>query len=111
MNIEEAIALLTKDLDAETVSTLLDLFLTDTPEQITGMREALVQGDLPTLGRLAHSIAGSSSTFGLRELRAMALHLEETALAGDVPSLSIQIEALATAYEQAVPELKRIIQQ
>jgi len=110
MNIQEAIALLTKDLDAETVHVLLDLFFQDTPAQISGMREALAQGDLQTLGRLAHSIAGSSSTFGLRELRTMTLHLEETAQSGDVSTIPAQIDAVALVYEQVVPELQRVIQ-
>ena len=70
-----------------------------------------MQGDLPTLGRLAHSIAGSSSTFGLRDLRAMALHIEETALAGNASDIPAEINVLAEAYEQVVPELRRAVQQ
>lgn len=110
MNVHEALALLTEELDSETVGDLIGQFCTDTPKQIAALRSALTQNDLQTLARTAHSVAGSSSTFGLQELRGAALLVEESAQAGQTAQLAEQIEAVAAAYERAVPPLQKIIQ-
>lgn len=111
MNIDEAIALLTNELDAQTVRELIAQFFADTPAQIAALREALGCGDVVTLGRTAHSIAGSSSTFGLQELRSAALVVEESAKAGRTDAVPGQIEVIQDAYDRAARELQRIIQQ
>ncbi len=111
MNIHEALALLTQELDSETVGDLIGQFFADTPAQIANLRDAHARGDLVTLARAAHSIVGSSSTFGLQDLRSAALALEESAEAGNTAALSAQVAAVAAAYDQAVPALQRIIQQ
>lgn len=111
MNIQQALALLTQELDSETVGDLIGQFFADTPAQIAALRDAHAQGDLATMARAAHSIAGSSSTFGLQDLRSAALALEEIAEAGRTAAIAAQITAVATAYDQAVPALQHIIQQ
>lgn len=110
MNVHEALALLTEELDSETVGHLIGQFCSNTPKQIATLREALAQGDLEALARTAHSVADSSSTFGLQELRAVALLVEETAQAGQTTQLPSQIGAMSAAYDQAVSHLQKIIQ-
>ncbi len=110
MNIHEALALLTQELDSETVGDLIGQFFADTPAQIATLRDAHARGDLATVARAAHSIAGSSSTFGLQDLRSAALALEESAEADNTALITTQIAAVAAAYDQAVPTLQRIIQ-
>lgn len=111
MNVHEAIAQLTEELDSETVGDLIGQFFTDTPKQIANLRESLGRNDLKSLARSAHSVAGSSSTFGLQELRSAALLVEESALNGQTAQLPSQIEAMSAAYDRAVPQLQKIIQQ
>ena len=111
MNIQEAIALLTNELDSQTVGDLIAQFFADTPSQIAAIRDAQGRGDLVTLGRAAHSVAGSSSTFGLQELRSVAQQLEAAAEAGNAAIIPGHIEALNAAYDRAALELQRIIQQ
>jgi HPt (histidine-containing phosphotransfer) domain-containing protein len=106
MNIPEAIAQLTAELDPDTVAELINQYLSDTPQQIATLRAAAAAGDLKTLGRTAHSIAGSSSTFGLEHLRAAARTLEDAALAGDTSAIAARIDALAQTFAAAVPELQ-----
>jgi HPt (histidine-containing phosphotransfer) domain-containing protein len=106
MNIPEAIAQLTAELDADTVAELINQFLSDTPQQIATLRETAAAGDFKTLGRTAHSIAGSSSTFGLDDLRADARVLEDAALAGDTAAIPAKIDALAATFAAAVPQLQ-----
>jgi HPt (histidine-containing phosphotransfer) domain-containing protein len=110
MNTDQAIAKLTEELDAETVADLIEQFLSDTPAQIAVLREAAGRADLALLGRTAHSLAGSSGTFGLQTMREAALALEEAALAGERARIPEQIEALANASAIAMPEIKRAIQ-
>lgn len=111
MNIHEAIAQLTQDFDSKTVGDLIAQFFTDTPARIATLGEAQARGDLATLARAAHSIVGSSSAFGLEELRSAARTLEESAEAGNTAVFSAQIAAVKEAYDQAVPALQRILQQ
>jgi len=111
MNLREAIAFLTAELDPETVTNLIIQFLADTPVQITAARAALGSGDLATLGRTAHSVAGSSSTFGLEELRQAAVSLETAAKAGETTNLPAQVAAVAAAFEATLPDLQRLTQQ
>jgi HPt (histidine-containing phosphotransfer) domain-containing protein len=95
------------ELDSDIVAELIEQFLADTPGQISALREAAKTSDLPTLARLAHSVAGSSGTFGLQELRTQCLALEEFALARETAKIAPAIEAVCALFEAAVPTLRR----
>jgi HPt (histidine-containing phosphotransfer) domain-containing protein len=103
---DEAIALLMQELDAETVGDLIEQFLADTPAQIVTMRQAFESQDMSTLGRAAHSVAGSSSTFGLEDLRAAVLALEDAAEAGESEKIPASLEAVGATYEAASARLR-----
>ena len=105
MNIHEAIALLEEELDAQTVVELIEQFLADTPVQIDALRSAAKSDDHSVVGRTAHSVAGSGSTFGLQELRMAALALEENALAGECEKVPQAIATVAAAYRSSIPAL------
>jgi len=109
MTTDEAIAKLTEELDAETVAELIQQFLRDAPAQLAAIREAAGRGDLTTLARTAHSLAGSSGTFGLEAARAAAFALEEAALSGEQAGIPERIDILADACAAAIPELKRAV--
>lgn len=108
MNPDKAIAMLVEELDAETVNELIEQFLVDTPAQIAELRNAARNGDTPTVRRMAHSIAGSSSTFGLEDLRAACVDLEATALTGEAAKIPAGIEAVVGAFDAALPILHRV---
>ena len=109
-NTDKVIAKLTEELDAETVAELVAHFFSDTSAQIVALREAAERADFAIVRFSAHSLAGSSSTFGLEEMRNAALALERSALAAEHSAISAKIDALAEAYAIAIPKLEQIIQ-
>ena len=94
--------------DSAFVDEIVETYLRDAPEQVSGMRAALAAGDLETLGRHAHTLKGNSLTVGAAPLAAMARDLEERARAGDAADAGPKIEdaaaelgRVATALEAA----------
>ena len=78
--------------DSAFVDDIVDTYLRDAPDQVTGMRTALAQGDLETLGRHAHTLKGNSLTVGATALASIARELEERARAGDSADAGSRIE-------------------
>ena len=62
---------------------IIDQFVSGLPERIESMQEALANGDLETLGRLAHQLKGSGGSYGYSALSDPAKALEDTAKARD----------------------------
>ncbi|MND90916.1 Sensory/regulatory protein RpfC [compost metagenome] len=66
---------------------LLELLRRMLDEHRVGLLEALAARDCAEVGHLAHRLAGSSESLGLRALAACLRELEEAAMAGDAPAL------------------------
>ena len=81
--------------DSVFVDDIVDTYLRDAPEQVTGMRTALADGDLETLGRHAHTLKGNSLTVGATALASIARELEERARAGDAADAAPRIDDAA----------------
>lgn len=64
------------DAIGESMTNIVSLFLTEVPQQITQMQQALQTGDLETASRLAHSLKSSAANLGAMRLAAMAADLE-----------------------------------
>jgi HPt (histidine-containing phosphotransfer) domain-containing protein len=109
-DLNEAIVLLVEELDRETVRELIAQFLNETPVQIEAMDVALGRHDFASLGRFAHSVAGSSSTFGLQEVRSAALLVEEAAFKSDPAQVSARILDLSATYYRVVPDLQKAME-
>ncbi|HEU0245053.1 MAG TPA: Hpt domain-containing protein [Candidatus Limnocylindrales bacterium] len=81
--------------DPEFVGEVVDAYLADAPDQVTGMTEALAAGDVVTLGRHAHTLKGNSRNVGATTLAEIARSLEESARAGDTTDAADRIAAAA----------------
>lgn len=57
------------------------------------MEQAVAAGDMATIERLAHSVAGAAGIFGLTEIGAAALAIDDRFAAGETPDRS-QVETL-----------------
>ena len=95
---------------AEFVGELVDTFLTEAPNMLSDLRQALDANDAERFRRAAHSLKSNSNTFGATSLAAMARNLElggfSVARADDGEPLA----ALANEYArvaEALTELKR----
>lgn len=65
--------------DAELLNDLLQTFLEDAPGQLAALTKAFEDGDLAHLGKLAHTLKGSSGTICAEDLHKTALDLEAAA--------------------------------
>ena len=87
----------------EAVSTYLD----EGASRLAGLRVAVAGGDAVLAERLAHSMAGSSATFGARLVADGCRILEVRAKSGDLdeaPSLVARVEG---AFDEAAAALRR----
>ena len=93
--------------DPEFVGDIVDTYLADAPDQLTGMRTALEAGDLVTLGRLAHTLKGNSRNVGATALAEIARTLEETGTRrADATDAGPRIDAAAAEFERVTAALE-----
>jgi len=76
------------DGDREFAQELVQLFIDSGDAALRDIRAALDRGDLPAVGRAAHSFKGSSANIRAQSAAAAAARLEEAARAGDAERIS-----------------------
>jgi HPt (histidine-containing phosphotransfer) domain-containing protein len=84
---------------------LAEMFLEDTPQWLTAIRDALSAGDAPALRQAAHTLRGSVSSFSARAAEEAAGRLEGLARAGD---LAAAVDALP-AVEGTLARLRDVL--
>jgi len=62
--------------DPEFLAELIDDFLEDAPTQVAALREAVASGDATSARRAAHTLKGTSRTFGAGELASLCQDAE-----------------------------------
>jgi len=77
-------------------------FVTEAPRLLAVVKSSLEAGDAPAIALAAHSLKGSAGYFDAEELKALCGEIEAAADAGDLPFVSSQLNALATAVTKAV---------
>jgi signal transduction histidine kinase/CheY-like chemotaxis protein len=75
---------LAEDLDVETVTTLLQRFMSDAEKRLDDAEAALANGDGASLAREAHTIKGAAANLGLPAICEASQELERAAKAGDL---------------------------
>ncbi len=97
------------DGDTELLHELIDLFLQDSPRQLSTLRAALACNDVRALQAAAHSIKGSASNFVAAAVVDAALQIESLArggnLTGCVPACAA-LEAEMARLNTALAELR-----
>jgi len=96
--VEGKVAELDREFGATAAVELLTSFLSDMPPRLSELRHLVAAGDLKTLARSAHSMAGSCGIFGLDGLRDLALTLEQTAAVGELVGIDPLIVSLEGGY-------------
>lgn len=97
--------------DTEFILEIIDEFLGNTRELIEGIESACVAGDAAAARMAAHSIKGTSASFGARALSALALDIESRCRDGDLAGAAERIPQLRGAFEQADEALRERISQ
>lgn len=92
---------LVQETDYEFVVELIDMFLSETPEQIRTITKALNSQDHHILTIAAHTLKGSSLNLGAKKLGAACLVLEELGRAGKPISSTINTNEIEHQFELA----------
>lgn len=82
--------------DGSLVKKVIDLFLEDTPERLTKLRQAVAQSQTESLASLAHALKGSSATLGATNMARMCAELEtigQSQQLGSAPDLVSRLES------------------
>ncbi len=95
------------DAIGESMINIVDLFLTEVPQQIAQMQQALQAGDLDTATRLAHSLKSSAANLGAMRLAIMAADLEpqfkntdKEIIASLIVKLQIEFDQIRNMYTE-----------
>jgi CheY-like chemotaxis protein/HPt (histidine-containing phosphotransfer) domain-containing protein len=87
------------------VKKVTDLFLEDTPRQLTDLRDLAQRGDCARLAKLAHALRGSAANLGAHEMVRVCGELEAFGQEGDisiVPSLVADLESQFNSVRDAL---------
>jgi CheY-like chemotaxis protein len=98
--------------DSDLVLEVIDLFLQETPDRLTALRDGLARGDFPLIARVAHTIRGSAGHIGAKSLTALCARVEDKARQGtpfnSAFALSSIEEELERVREALVAESERL---
>ncbi|QIR40269.1 response regulator [Tolypothrix sp. PCC 7910] len=87
------------------VAEIIDCYLEDSPHILEQIREAVTQGDAPTIHRLAHSWKSSSAYLGARNLTELCREIEAIALS-EISHLPERLYQLETEFERVKAALQ-----
>jgi PAS domain S-box-containing protein len=91
--------------DPSFLSELIDVFLSDSPRQLSALREAVEQGDAETAHRCAHTLKSTSATFGAAGLSSLCQQLEADAKAGLLDGAPSLVAAAEDEFARVRDEL------
>ena len=84
--------------DEDLVTTILNMFLVDIPEQIKALISLLDAGDASGVERQAHTIRGASANVGGEQLQRAASEIEKAAKAGDLAAARTRLPDLEAQF-------------
>jgi len=91
------------------VAELVEIYLRDTPQLIGQFRQAVAAADFPDAARAAHTVKGSSGTFGAARMVEVARRAEEAARECSSARLAAALEELTAAYAELAPALEPLL--
>ena len=92
--------------DSSFLSELIDVFLSDSPKQLSTLREAVEHGDAETAHRCAHTLKSTSATFGAAGLSSLCQQLEADAKAGRLDGAPSLVAAAEEEFTRVRDELQ-----
>ena len=106
----ENLRMLDDDEDGEDsfLREVIEIFLEDTPQKLTEMRDSFETGNTEVLSRAAHSVKGSSANVGAVKINSIAFDLENSTK-DSVEGAGEKIAALEAAFVEARAELEKLL--
>ena len=95
-----------RELGAAEFENLVRLFLKDGAARVAALREAAGEGDAHAVAELAHTLKGSSGTFGATALADICANLEATASSGDLATALRLIDTVGAGFDRASRALR-----
>ncbi len=90
---------------ADPLAELVDLFLSDTPDRIQLMRSALQRVDSAALEAAAHSLRGSASNLGARNIATACVRLMQHSRKGEFAAAAKLLRAIEADFSAVKPIL------
>jgi two-component system, sensor histidine kinase and response regulator len=107
--LDKALALSRAGGDEELLREIAVLFLDDYPHIVEQLRVAIAKGVARDIEHHAHSLKGSVSNFGAKEVFEAALTLERNGREGALADVEPSFQRLQTALDRLKPELESLI--
>lgn len=107
--LQDTIHELAADLGDEAVVELLESLLVEVPEQIQIISTLAAGPDQKQLHRLAHSLVGNFTLFGLPELKQIAERLETLADNHQTQDQKVLAQTMADFFEAAIPLIRSLM--
>jgi HPt (histidine-containing phosphotransfer) domain-containing protein len=89
----------------DSANSIVNLYLEEVPNNIIQMQQALIQDDLITVGRLAHSLKSSSASLGAKQMSVLSAELENLINSGETQKdkISVLIKNIQNNFDQVRP--------
>lgn len=84
--------------DPEFFAELIDEFVADAPAQLESLRSAAAAGDEAGARRAAHTLKGTSRTFGAGELASLCQDAETAARDGELAAVLARVDEIDRAW-------------
>ena len=104
---------LLEDTSVEFLPSLIEVFQTESAQRLQNIQSTLEASDWKSLSVEAHSLKGTSATFGAEALRSLSERIEKSAKAGDtdtvaalVPEVPARLEAVLSALHAFASKLE-----
>jgi HPt (histidine-containing phosphotransfer) domain-containing protein len=90
----------------ELLSTVIDLYIADTPQRLAAIRAAMEQSNAKVVASEAHALKGSSLHLGAKRMGELCEILEEQARAGTTGGASVLLPVLEEEFARVREALK-----
>ncbi|MBN2169698.1 MAG: PAS domain S-box protein [Candidatus Krumholzibacteriota bacterium] len=91
--------------DEELLEELVAFFITETPNQVEALRQAILEGDREAVTRLAHTLKGSSANVGAAQVRRIAAVMEADGREDRLGGMTARLRELEKALERFRDEI------
>jgi CheY-like chemotaxis protein len=86
--------------DRELAGVIIGNFLQDCPAQLAVLSQRLSEGDAPGISRQAHQIKGAAASVSAKSLHALALAMEQAAIADDLHGVGALLPRTTEEFER-----------
>ncbi|HEX6710471.1 MAG TPA: PAS domain S-box protein [Rubrobacter sp.] len=95
--------------DSELLSELTGMFIEEVPERLGALHEAMENGDVQTVRRIAHALKGSSGNMGARQMSRLCQELEHAGEANDLSATPRLMEAIEEEFDNVRTQLAALV--